>query len=1353
MDDFDAFVSRLTQNHPGYANFIARLCTLASAYLPPFIYITDANNPRVTASVVDALFREIPQGSDFPPTGYARVNAVTCFHARVFYDTALNALAGWEPTWESGCQAWPGEDGVKYNDSIDSFLHGLRRLSAEHGTNPPSRSKGKGKAKANTSFTEEPSMVIFIERAERLCENLPELIVPLSRLAELARVRVNVILLSSMRWVDLRPPLGAAPDPYFLDVEPLSKPGLEKNDLDIIQRLVSAFRDTSENFPSSGEQNMTYHPGLLSLYEHYAEMIYGTTSLYTSDPIELQYIAAARWPGFVKPVVWQQSGDNSDTDGGHEPDIQLPNTDGRLRLFKYFSSSFTQALEALYPRLTNAADWASENDYDPTEGLSEIPLGNKRENARKSAAKIAHLPRLSKFILIAAFLASTNPAKSDMRMFGRGTSERKKKRRRNMSSTKGGSNKNSAVSQRLLGPSTFPLDRLLAILGALLEEHDVDSWPFDHRFVLPGEYTDMEIGRIHVYAAVSELAFMRALHRISPMEKMDGPPTFKCGISYECGGNDEMLPRVPVKYARNMSKCQHAMAVVSLSDSGPSLMPRPGTVAQCPSHTLPATLLMFDENEYRNVQAYPLQRFDAEHKDSLDLPTDEEKEFQQRRHSLSADSHSTSPYSSDFDDPNLDTHGADELDHDSPYPEVRAAVANTDDPSIPAMTLRTWVLGLAWAVITSGLNQFMFYRYPSVTISSFVPQLLSFPMGKLWARYIPRRRVFGVSLNPGPFSMKEHVLITIMASVGAQSAYATDIIAVQRVSGCTDQWFLVLSTQLIGFSAGGIARRFLVSPPSMIWPSSLVTCALFNTLHSQQYAGAGQLGGLSRERFFLYAFLCAFVWLCFILNPASDFFPGYIFQALSYFSWVTWIWPDNAEIAQLFGYIGSPLATPWWAAANVLMGFVIFYFHEHVGFALHAVYDNMARPYNVTRVLTDDVVFDEAAYNAYSPLFMTYALLYLSECFSVLKRLKDLFCRVLWIMMQARRSLGEQPDIHARLMSVYPQVPDWWYLVLFVIMFALGVVSFEVWPTYLPVWAFVVALLIGMLACISHLSESFTYVIPCGMIQAITNQQVGLKYALPGRPIAMMMFKTWGYITMTQALTFAADFKLGHYMKIPPRKMFWCQIVAAVVAATTQLGVQTWMFNNIPCRGSCTSVFQRTALSHAEVVFPAVTRFYLGRKKSDHLLALLYFFVVGAIAPVIPWLLMKRWPHSSLRYVNPVFFNGTSLIPPATALNFVPWALVNYIFQNIIRKHNFPWWAKYNYVLSAALDSGLAVSVLVIFFTLQYPMNGMIGMGLQQWWGNTASLRFSILPPLVFKNNDDGQGVPVLQLATGQTFG
>lgn len=65
---------------------------------------------------------------------------------------------------------------------------------------------------------------------------------------------------------------------------------------------------------------------------------------------------------------------------------------------------------------------------------------------------------------------------------------------------------------------------------------------------------------------------------------------------------------------------------------------------------------------------------------------------------------------------------------------------------------------------------------------------------------MPRVKIFGISVNPGPFTLKEHVLATIMSTVNSGSAYAvstinwlyfrctyipishqTDIIAVQRV--------------------------------------------------------------------------------------------------------------------------------------------------------------------------------------------------------------------------------------------------------------------------------------------------------------------------------------------------------------------------------------------------------------------------------------------------------------------------------------------------------------------------------------------------------------------------------------------
>ena len=53
--------------------------------------------------------------------------------------------------------------------------------------------------------------------------------------------------------------------------------------------------------------------------------------------------------------------------------------------------------------------------------------------------------------------------------------------------------------------------------------------------------------------------------------------------------------------------------------------------------------------------------------------------------------------------------------------------------------------------------------------------LISFPLGKAWALYVPNVTLFGVELNPGPFTIKEHVIITIMSSVGSGPAYAVSI--------------------------------------------------------------------------------------------------------------------------------------------------------------------------------------------------------------------------------------------------------------------------------------------------------------------------------------------------------------------------------------------------------------------------------------------------------------------------------------------------------------------------------------------------------------------------------------------------
>ena len=56
----------------------------------------------------------------------------------------------------------------------------------------------------------------------------------------------------------------------------------------------------------------------------------------------------------------------------------------------------------------------------------------------------------------------------------------------------------------MLGPIAFPLDRLIAILGVLLEENDADARPHAPEYTIPGEYTEIEISRVAIFAQVSD---------------------------------------------------------------------------------------------------------------------------------------------------------------------------------------------------------------------------------------------------------------------------------------------------------------------------------------------------------------------------------------------------------------------------------------------------------------------------------------------------------------------------------------------------------------------------------------------------------------------------------------------------------------------------------------------------------------------------------------------------------------------------------------------------------------------------------------------------------------------------------
>lgn len=233
---------------------------------------------------------------------------------------------------------------------------------------------------------------------------------------------------------------------------------------------------------------------------------------------------------------------------------------------------------------------------------------------------------------------------------------------------------------------------------------------------------------------------------------------------------------------------------------------------------------------------------------------------------------------------------------------------------------------------------------------------------------------------------------------------------------------------------------------------------------------------MPRYRWFGYVCLGAFVYY---------FIPGFLMQFLSVFAFATWIAPNNVIVNQLFGgstglsllpitfdwtqisgFVGSPLIPPWFAIANTLIGMVTFYIigasaihysgawsAKYLPMSDSITYDNTGSSYNTSRILTKQFTLDEAAYKAYSPLFLstTFALSYGLSFAAIASLIVYTYLnhgKQIW--SQFRNSTKEEtPDIHMKLMSKYKEAPTWWYMVLFVIMIALSLITVLAFPTNL----------------------------------------------------------------------------------------------------------------------------------------------------------------------------------------------------------------------------------------------------------------------------------------------------------------
>ncbi|XP_077248499.1 oligopeptide transporter 7-like [Tasmannia lanceolata] len=690
----------------------------------------------------------------------------------------------------------------------------------------------------------------------------------------------------------------------------------------------------------------------------------------------------------------------------------------------------------------------------------------------------------------------------------------------------------------------------------------------------------------------------------------------------------------------------------------------------------------------------------------------------------------------------------------SPIEQVALTVPITDDPTLPVLTFRMWVLGTISCVLLSFVNQFFWYRAEPLSISSISAQIAVVPLGRLMASTITKRVFFKgkrseFTLNPGPFNIKEHVLITIFANSGAGSVYAIHIVSAVRLFYKREMTFLVslfvvLTTQVLGFGWAGIFRRYLVEPASMWWPGNLVQVALFRALHEKEERPKG---GVTRNQFFLIAIISSFAYYV---------FPGYLFQMLTSLSWICWIFPHSILAQQLgsgmsglgigavgvdwstiSAYLGSPLASPWFATANVAVGFfLIMYVLAPIGYWFNiykaktfpifsgGLFNSSGQDYNISSIINSNFNLDVKAYDRNGPLYlstffaMTYGVGFASLTATVVHVLLFHGSDIWKLSKSAFKE--RKMDVHTRLMSKYKQVPEWWFICILIVNIAATVFICEYFNDQLQLkWWGV------MLAC----AISIFFTLPIGIISATTNQQPGLNiiteyiigYLYPGRPVANICFKTYGYISMTQAITFVADFKLGHYMKIPPRSMFMAQVVGTLISAIVYLGTAWWLMESVPniCNKALLPPDSPWTCPMDRVFFSAsVIWGLIGPRRIFGNLGFYnnvnWFFLAGAIAPLLVWLAHKAFPSKKwIPLINmPILIGATGMMPPATAVNFTSWIIVGFLSGFVVYRYRRDMWQRHNYVLSGALDAGSAFIAVLLYLCLQFQGKSLA------WWGN-----------------------------------
>jgi OPT family small oligopeptide transporter len=588
---------------------------------------------------------------------------------------------------------------------------------------------------------------------------------------------------------------------------------------------------------------------------------------------------------------------------------------------------------------------------------------------------------------------------------------------------------------------------------------------------------------------------------------------------------------------------------------------------------------------------------------------------------------------------------------------------------------------------------------------------------------------------------------------------------------------LALSTQFFGFGFAGLLRRFVVYPVTAIWPKVLPTLALNRALVMPEKKGQRVNGWkLTRYQFFLIFFILMFVyfwipnslfqalhsfnWMTWIapnnfnLGMITGFYGGMGFNPLATFDW-------NVSGTQA-------LVTPFFSqaqqyAARVISGLIIIgmyygnmYWSAYMPINSNESFANDGTVYNVTKILDGQATVNVEAYKSYGPPYFSGANVfgqgawfawYPMTLFYYSIRHWNSMKKAGYDMYRAVRyreaAYDVHTDAHCRMMRAYKEVADWWFLLVLVISLVLGIIALKVYPVDTPVWT---------LFAIAGLSAVF--LVPSAMLVAGANVTMGFNVLFQllagvwfvGNPEALIIVTAYGQNYNYQADNYISNQKMAHYAKLPPRAVFRGQMIAVFLNSFIFVGMLNWMISKFDNGTLCTwDNAQHFVCTDAVLVFASAIEYgAFGVKNFFQLYPILpWCFLIGTVIGVV-WGVIQKYgwsvreyarrnlrsegtfdlwerylfhPISLLSWFDPaVFWSGALNWTGGNNLSYATNGLyVSFIFMYYIKRNYGGWWEKYNYLLEAAFDVGVAISGIIQTFAFAFT-----GITLS-WWGNNVS--------------------------------